>query len=141
MRKSLALDLVTLALFALVVAFTAQAYAGLPARMPTHFGIDGRPNGWMPRELGAWVLPGFAALIGVVTRVTSALVAVKRAGVETPLRIVGALVVVILGAAQVMMLDAATSKTQQISNLIWLPALAGVVVVPLVMWKMTPRAA
>jgi uncharacterized membrane protein len=142
MRKSLVLDLITLALFVLLLAYTAQVYASLPERIPTHFGIDGRPNSWMPRELGAWVLPGFAVLLTLILRVAPAFAdSAKRALVELPLRIIGAVLIATLGATQVLMLDAATSPDHKISNLIWIPALFGIVGIPLILAKTTPRPA
>ena len=34
----------------------------LPARMATHFGATGQPNGWMPRETSRHLLPGTAGI-------------------------------------------------------------------------------
>ena len=43
---------------AATVLYTLSVYPDLPARMPTHWGINGQPNGWSSREFGAWLLPG-----------------------------------------------------------------------------------
>ncbi len=45
------------------VLYTVSIYPELPARMPSHFGISGQPNGWSPREFGAWLLPGVMAIL------------------------------------------------------------------------------
>lgn len=45
------------------VLYTFSVYPELPARMPTHWGINGQPNGWSPREIGAWILPGIMAVL------------------------------------------------------------------------------
>lgn len=45
------------------VLYTMSVYASLPAVMPTHWGIDGRPNGWAGREFGAWLLPAIMVFV------------------------------------------------------------------------------
>ncbi len=45
------------------VLYTVSVYPELPARMPTHWGLSGQPNGWSPREFGAWLLPGVMAIL------------------------------------------------------------------------------
>jgi hypothetical protein len=42
------------------------AWDRLPLRMATHFGINGRPNGWMPRQSALYFALGVTALIVVV---------------------------------------------------------------------------
>src|SRR5215472_13007678 len=42
---------------ALVLIYTNSVYYELPSPMPTHWGINGQPNGWSSREFGAWFLP------------------------------------------------------------------------------------
>lgn len=51
------------------VLYTMSVYASLPALMPTHWGIDGRPNGWAGREFGAWLLPAIMAFVAVLFRI------------------------------------------------------------------------
>lgn len=48
------------------VAFIASAvvYPRLPETVPTHWSIDGQPNGWSSRLWGAWMIPLF--LIGML---------------------------------------------------------------------------
>ena len=48
------------------VAFIASAvvYTRLPETVPTHWSIDGQPNGWSSRLWGAWMIPLF--LIGML---------------------------------------------------------------------------
>lgn len=48
---------VMVAVVAAMVAVTAWAYPYLPPRMVTHWGLNGQPNGYMPRFWGAWVVP------------------------------------------------------------------------------------
>jgi hypothetical protein len=42
------------------------AWDHLPLRMATHFDINGRPNGWMPRETALYLVLGLTALLVVV---------------------------------------------------------------------------
>jgi hypothetical protein len=79
--------------------------------------------------------------MSVLLRVVGAVIPEeKRAQIETPLRIVGLMVVGIFVVVQRLMLDAATSTSQQMSNVIWVPVAVIVVGVPLVMWMTVPRA-
>jgi len=59
-----------LALSAIVVAALASAivYDRLPDPVPTHFDLQGNPNGWMSRPLAALFAPAFALLLWVLTR-------------------------------------------------------------------------
>jgi len=42
------------------------AWDHLPLRMATHFDINGRPNGWMPRETALYLVLALTALLVVV---------------------------------------------------------------------------
>ncbi len=59
-----------LAVGALVLAagLTAAVYDRLPAVIPVHFDLHGRPDGWMPREIGAWSVLAVGAIVWLVTR-------------------------------------------------------------------------
>jgi uncharacterized protein DUF1648 len=41
----------------------AQAWSQLPLRMATHFGVNGQPNGWMPRETSLYFALGLMTLV------------------------------------------------------------------------------
>jgi hypothetical protein len=47
------------------------AWDRLPLRMATHFGINGQPNGWMPRQTAFYMAMGITALMVVVFTVIS----------------------------------------------------------------------
>ncbi len=50
-----------------VWALAAAAWPQLPARVPIHFDLAGRPDGWAARSALWWfLLPAFATTIGVV---------------------------------------------------------------------------
>ncbi len=51
------------------LAFSLWAYDRLPARVPIHWGIDGRANGWGSRGTGALLLPAVMLALAVVFRI------------------------------------------------------------------------
>ncbi|ALW83844.1 hypothetical protein AUC43_01235 [Hymenobacter sedentarius] len=73
MKKNLLLwQLLTLLALLVPTAYLAYAWAGLPAQVPTHFGLDGQPNGYTRRE-HLWLLTlalplGLAVLLSVLPR-------------------------------------------------------------------------
>jgi uncharacterized membrane protein len=48
---------------AATILYTLSVYPDLPARMPTHWGVNGQPTGWSPRAFGAWFVPGMMILM------------------------------------------------------------------------------
>jgi uncharacterized membrane protein len=68
MRKFTAWDGVALLSIAAAFVATWTVFDRLPDPLPTHFGLDGKPNGWMPRAYGAWGIPTFTILIWAFTR-------------------------------------------------------------------------
>ncbi len=48
-----------------------MAWDRLPLRIATHFGMNGQPNGWMPRQTAFYTAMGVTALIVVVFTVVS----------------------------------------------------------------------
>jgi uncharacterized membrane protein len=62
MRKMLPAFLVTAA----VLAFSVWALPQLPARVTTHWGIDGQPNGWSSPAFAALLLPGLMVLMSAL---------------------------------------------------------------------------
>jgi uncharacterized membrane protein len=57
---------VVLALIA--AAMSAAVYSRLPETMAVHWDLDGNPNGWMPRAVGAAFGPVFILLLGFFMR-------------------------------------------------------------------------
>ena len=51
----------------------SEAWNGLPARMATHFGLNGQPNGWMSREGSMW----FMLLLLLFMLITATLVLLR----------------------------------------------------------------
>lgn len=54
-------------------AVTASVYGRLPGRVPIHFDIHGRADGFAPRGLGAWLLPGAMIALLALIRVGASL--------------------------------------------------------------------
>jgi len=60
-------DAVTILLIVGLIGFSVWAWGRLPEQIPTHFGIDGRPDAWSARSLVSWFLiPAFAVAITLV---------------------------------------------------------------------------
>jgi uncharacterized membrane protein len=55
-------DSVNVGLMVAMVWFTIWAWPRLPERIPTHFGIDGRPDSWSEPSVGSWFLMPLIAL-------------------------------------------------------------------------------
>ena len=57
--------IVSLILLAAMLAVSAWGWSALPAaaQMATHWGINGRPNGYMPKAIGLFMAPAIAAVL------------------------------------------------------------------------------
>ena len=95
------------------------------ARVPIHFDIDGRPNGWAPASVGLFVIPGIAALLWaagpILPRITPRGDNLDRSGVAygTTWVAVGA----VLALAQAAIVAAALGRPVQMAAA--LPATLG----------------
>ena len=58
-----------LLLAALGVLASLAVYSRLPSSIAVHWDLDGNPNGWMPRPVGAFFAPVFLLVIGQLMRV------------------------------------------------------------------------
>ena len=72
---SLLLPLASLAFAAIggviALGYAWMHYASLPAHVPTHFGVSGRPDAWSPRSFGSvMMLPLATLLMGLAIGVT-----------------------------------------------------------------------
>ena len=88
---------------------TGALYERLPARIPTHFDHNGVANGWMGREVGAWLLPVTALTIWILLRFGERVMprawAVRM--VASPMFLVASLFALLLSALQCVILYAA----------------------------------
>lgn len=102
-------DFVSVAAFGVAGAATALFYDQLPERVATHFGLDGKPNGWMPRPYATW---GVLALLFVVWLMVRWLPAAlpkseKNRLKEAPVALVGMLTAVFMAFVHLIVLRAA----------------------------------
>lgn len=44
-------------------------YNRLPEQVAVHWGMDGQPNGWMPRHFAVWAIPAFLAVLNFICHV------------------------------------------------------------------------
>jgi uncharacterized membrane protein len=112
-KPSLA-DAVTVGALLLTFALTAAVYARLPDPMPTHFAANGRPNGWMPRACGAWLVPFMNLGLAALLRFGAHLVPGDWRGrlEASPVRSVSAMTVIFLSVVHVLVLQAALSPAK-----------------------------
>jgi uncharacterized membrane protein len=120
-RKSPVVDLFTL--FAVVGAFavTALLYDQLPDPLAVHFDLSGRPNGWMPRAVGAWLLPGIELLVVALLRFGRYLL--PRGWRErldaSPMPTVALVTAFMMTSVHVVVLRASLSPLPNLGNAIW----------------------
>jgi uncharacterized membrane protein len=64
----------TAAVLALVAtALSIAFYSRLPDPVPTHFDLQGTPNGFTPKPIGAFILPFIIAVVGLILSVLPAI--------------------------------------------------------------------
>lgn len=61
-------DSLSLGAFGAAAVATLAVYDRLPDPIATHFDLEGRANGWMPRAVGAWFGPVFGLAIWAFVR-------------------------------------------------------------------------
>lgn len=86
---SLLLPLASLAIAgvggAIALAYAWMHYAALPAQVPTHFGVSGRPDAWSPRSFGSvMMLPVATLLMGLAMAVMAMLTARAKRAIRHP---------------------------------------------------------
>jgi uncharacterized membrane protein len=122
LRRPVALDALTASVIAGTSALTAAVYRRLPDPKPTHYDALGRPNGWMPRPAGAWVI--VATTVAIVLVFRAAGVVLPRGWRErfaaSPVRAVTLSLVVFLCGVQLLMLKAGLSPSPRLGGTVWL---------------------
>ncbi len=101
-------DALTIALLAGATLITAAVYPRLPAEVPVHFDIHARPDGWLPRAIGAWMGLGFAFGLAALLRFGSRLLppAWRERMQASPMRAVAALMTGLFVMMQMVILHA-----------------------------------
>ncbi len=121
-RKSPVVDLFTR--FAVLGAFvvTLLVYDRLPDPLPTHFDLNGHPNGWMSRAVGAWILPGVELLVVALLRFGRYLLPPgwRERLDASPVGALALVTALLMTSVHVVVLRAALSPLPNLGNAIWL---------------------
>jgi uncharacterized membrane protein len=119
--KTPALDALTAAALVVALVLTAAVYARLPDSMPTHYDLSGKPNGWMPRALGAWVLPISGVFVVLVVRFAGGRLppGARERLAASPVKLVSLCVAVSQTALQIILLRASLSATPRLGGELW----------------------
>jgi uncharacterized membrane protein len=67
-RKPSALDGCSALVLVVTVVITGSLYERLPDPMPSHFGVSGSADGWLPRAVAAWLLRITTLGLGALAR-------------------------------------------------------------------------
>ncbi len=120
-RKSPVVDLFTLFVVLGAFAVTLLLYDRLPDPLPTHFDLNGRPNGWMPRAVGAWGVPALEVLVVALLRFGGYLLPQGwRERLEaSPVRALALVTALLLTSVHVVVLRAALSPLPNLGSAIW----------------------
>lgn len=104
---------------ALTVLYTMSVYPSLPERLATHWGVNGQPNSWSPRAMGAWLIPGMMVFIWGLSVVLPSFDPEKfeRIGAGFPLVITA--VVVLEGVVQWAVLNVALGHPVAINTVVY----------------------
>ena len=115
------IDLLTLAVLAATFALTAVVYDQLPVRMATHFDLQGRPNGWMPRSTGAWIAPALSVVVVALMRFAGMLLPSgwSERLAASPVRFISFVTATFMLGTQALALRAATSAAPHLGGSIW----------------------
>jgi uncharacterized membrane protein len=121
-RRIAGLDLLAAAMIGASAIAAAALYDRLPDPMPTHFDLHGNPNGWMPRPLGAFLLPVAGAAVWSLIRFGSGLLPEEwRKRLDgSPIAAVGTLVAALMSALQALVLQAALAPKAHLGGGIWM---------------------
>lgn len=134
-RKLSVVDLFTLFAVAGAFAATVLLYDRLPDRLPTHFDLNGQPNGWMSRAVGAWFVPLLEILVVALLRFGGYLLPQGwRQRLEaSPQRTMALVTALLMTSIHVVVLRAALSPLPHLGNAIWVLLGATFVVLGLLM--------
>ncbi len=117
MNKS-RIDAVSLALLGLASAITGAVYGRLPQQMPVHFNLYGKPDGWMGKPVGAWLLLGLTLVTWLLVRFGAALLPkqARERMAASPVALVGLLTVGFFVGLQLLVLHAALTSAASMGS-------------------------
>jgi uncharacterized membrane protein len=110
------------AILGAMAILSAWAWGQLPdgASIPIHWGIDGQPNGFAPKEIGLLMLPvvvvGIAVLLTVIPRIEPRRANLERSGKAYGATWIG--VVTLLGAIHVLIVAVALGARLDVGRLV-----------------------
>lgn len=115
-------DGVSIGALALAAAGTVAVYDRLPEQLATHFDLEGNPNGWMPRAVGAWFVPVFGLVIWAVVRFSPSLLPAsdKKRMMASQIALVSALTAMFLAAVHGLILYVAVVPGASLMRAMWL---------------------
>lgn len=120
-----------LLLAALAAAVSAAVYDRLPASMAVHWGLDGNPDGWMPRPFGAFFVPVLMLLLAQLMRALPRLDrrSEQSLGTSSAYEIIVAATMLLLLACHLLVIAVALGHSVPIGRVV--PALVGALFVAL----------
>jgi uncharacterized membrane protein len=115
------LDALTAAGLVATGVVTALVYPRLPDPMPTHFDWQGRPDGWMPRAVGAWVILALGVItVALVRGLPILLPQGWRERLEaSPVRAITLSIASMLFGCQILLLHAGLAPVPRMGSEIW----------------------
>lgn len=101
---------------------TVAVYDRLPDPIATHFDLDGQPNGWMPRAMGAWFAPVFGLALWLFVRFVPKVLPAseKKRLPDGQLALVSALTALFLTAVHALVLYVALIPGASLMRPVWL---------------------
>lgn len=138
-RSRSSFDWIGLAILLGTFAITLAVYPRLPDPMPSHFGISGTADGWMPRDVAAWLLPLGTLALGLPIRFGSMIMPRRAREFVGPAPVSGIafLMVTILCATHLLILHAALNPPPRLGEAIWI--LCGIFLIAAGQWMPRTR--
>jgi uncharacterized membrane protein len=123
-RKIDGLDLLAFGLLGASAIATAAVFERLPDPMPTHYDLHGVPNGWMPRPIGAFIVPVLGVGVWALIRFGGGLLPKESRErlSRSPMSAVGAIIGGLMAGLQALMLQAALATPPRLGGAMWLVA-------------------
>ena len=109
-------DLLSVGLCLVAILPGLMVYSRLPDQIPTHFGLDGLPNGYSSRAFAVFGLPVSVALTQLIYCITTNLLR-KGQEIRRAEKVIRFLLPVILYVVQIVMLMYAMGKLTNISTI------------------------
>ena len=120
-RKPSVVDWLSASVLAGCFGVTWWVYDSLPDPMPSHFGMSGQADRWMPRPVAAWLLPMATAALGALFRLGPSILPRQwRSGLRaTPLPALVLVFVTMLCGLQLLILRASLGTKPRLDGAIW----------------------